>query len=100
MADEIKMGVDIYDPYQHPEEWTPEMYKKLEQARDIVEEWWLPNRRQLDRLGGVMAMTEMSDVYYGMHKQIIRDGFYGRTIPKEYGGPGWSSNRGHHILWV
>ena len=30
MADEIKMGVDIYDPYQHPEEWTPEMYKKLD----------------------------------------------------------------------
>ena len=91
MADEIKMGVDIYDPYQHPEEWTPEMYKKLEQARDIIEEWWLPNRRQLDKLGGVMAMTEMSDVYYGMHKQIIKDGFYGRVIPKEYGGPGWNS---------
>jgi len=91
VADEMKMAVDIYDPYQHPEEWTPEMYKKLEQARDIVEEWWLPNRRQLDRLGGVMAMTEMSDVYYGMHKQIIKDGFYGSVIPKEYGGPGWNS---------
>ncbi|MBE0481626.1 MAG: acyl-CoA/acyl-ACP dehydrogenase [Dehalococcoidia bacterium] len=82
--------IDIYDPAQHPEEWTPEMYQKLDQARDILEEWWLPNRRQLDRLGGVMAMTEMSDVYYGLHKAIIDAGFYGRVIPKEYGGPGWS----------
>ena len=83
---------NIYDPADHPEEWTPEMYEKLEQARDITEEWWLPNRRQLDRLGGVLAMTEMSDVYYGMHKAIIDAGFYGRTIPKEYGGPGWSAS--------
>ena len=90
MAEISMTGIDIYDPYQHPEEWTPEMYKKLEQARDIIEEWWLPNRRQLDKLGGVMAMTEMSDVYYGMHKQIINDGFYGRVIPKKYGGPGWN----------
>ncbi len=81
---------DIYDPYDHPDEWTPEMYEKLEKARDIIEEWWLPNKRQLDRLGGVLAMTEMSDVYYSMHKSIIDAGFYGRTIPKEYGGPGWS----------
>ncbi|MEE9400998.1 MAG: acyl-CoA dehydrogenase family protein, partial [Dehalococcoidia bacterium] len=84
------MKINIYDPADHPEEWTPEMYQKLEQARDIVEEWWLPNRRQLDRLGGVLAMTEMSDVYYGLHKSIIDAGFYGRTIPKEYGGPGWN----------
>jgi len=84
------MKLNIYDPADHPEEWTPEMYQKLEQARDIIEEWWLPNRRQLDRLGGVLAMTEMSDVYYGLHKSIIDAGFYGRTIPKEYGGPGWS----------
>ncbi|MGB3128642.1 MAG: acyl-CoA dehydrogenase family protein, partial [Dehalococcoidia bacterium] len=81
---------NIYDPADHPEEWTPEMYEKLEQARDIIEEWWLPNRRQLDRLGGILAMTEMSDVYYGMNKAIINAGFYGRTIPKEYGGPGWN----------
>jgi alkylation response protein AidB-like acyl-CoA dehydrogenase len=82
--------LNIYDPADHPEEWTPEMYEKLEQARDIIEEWWLPNRRQLDRLGGVLAMTEMSDVYYGFNKAIINAGFYGRTIPKEYGGPGWN----------
>jgi acyl-CoA dehydrogenase len=81
---------DIYDPNDHPDEWTPEMYEKLEQARDIIEDWWLPNKRQLDRLGGVLAMTEMSDVYYGMHKAIINAGFYGRVIPKEYGGPGWN----------
>jgi alkylation response protein AidB-like acyl-CoA dehydrogenase len=81
---------NIYDPADHPDEWTPEMYQKLEQAKDIIEEWWLPNRRQLDRLGGVLAMTEMSDVYYGMHKAIIDAGFYGRTIPKKYGGPAWN----------
>ncbi len=81
---------NLYDPYDHPDEWTPEMYEKLEKARDIIEEWWLPNRRQLDRLGGVLALTEMSDVYYGLHKSIIDAGFYGRTIPKEYGGPGWN----------
>ncbi len=84
------MKLNIYDPYDHPDEWTPEMYDKLEKARDIIEEWWLPNRRQLDRLGGVLAMTEMSDVYYGLNKSIIEQGFYGRIIPKEYGGPGWS----------
>ncbi|MEE8372215.1 MAG: acyl-CoA dehydrogenase family protein [Dehalococcoidia bacterium] len=82
--------LNIYDPADHPDEWTPEMYQKLEQARDIIEEWWLPNRRQLDRLGGVLAMTEMSDVYYGMNKAIINAGFYGRTIPKKYGGLGWN----------
>ena len=81
---------DIYDPYAHPDEWTPEMYNKLERARDIIEEWWLPNRRQLDRLGGVLALTEMSDVHYGLFKSIIDAGFYGRVIPKEYGGPGWN----------
>ena len=84
---------NIYDPADHPEEWTPEMYEKLEQARDIIEEWWLPNRRQLDRLGGILAMTEMSDVYYGMNKAIINAGFYGRTIPTEYGGPGWNMSQ-------
>jgi alkylation response protein AidB-like acyl-CoA dehydrogenase len=84
---------NIYDPADHPEEWTPEMYDKLEQARDIIEEWWLPNRRQLDRLGGVLAMTEMSDVYYGMNKAIIDAGFYGRTIPKEYSGPAWNMSQ-------
>lgn len=84
------LKLNIYDPADHPDEWTPEMYQKLEQARDIIEEWWLPNRRQLDRLGGVLAMTEMSDVYYGMNKAIINAGFYGRTIPKKYGGPGWN----------
>ncbi len=84
------MAVNIYDPTQHPEEWTPRMYEMLDKAKDIIEEWWLPNRRQLDRLGGVLAMTEMSDVYYGMHKAIINAGFYGRCIPQEYGGPGWS----------
>jgi hypothetical protein len=52
---------NIYNPYDHPEEWTPETYDALERARDIIEEWWLPNRRGLDRLGGVLAMTEMSD---------------------------------------
>jgi len=82
--------LNIYDPADHPDEWTPEMYQKLEQARDIIEEWWLPNRRQLDRLGGVLAMTEMSDVYYGMNKAIINAGFYGRTIPKKYGGSAWN----------
>ena len=81
---------DIYDPYQHAEEWSPRMYDMLEKARDIIEEWWLPNRRGLDRLGGVLAMTEMSDVYYGLNKSIIDAGFYGRTIPEEYGGPGWN----------
>jgi alkylation response protein AidB-like acyl-CoA dehydrogenase len=80
--------LNTYDPYDHPEEWTPEMYKYLEKARDIIEEWWLPNRRGLDRLGGSLAMTEMSEVYYGLMKSIINAGFYGRTIPKEYGGPG------------
>jgi alkylation response protein AidB-like acyl-CoA dehydrogenase len=85
--------LNIYDPADHPDEWTPEMYQKLEQARDIIEEWWLPNRRQLDRLGGVLAMTEMSDVYYGLNKAIINAGFYGRTIPKEYGGPGWTMHQ-------
>ncbi|MCJ7522878.1 MAG: acyl-CoA/acyl-ACP dehydrogenase [Dehalococcoidia bacterium] len=84
---------NLYDPYEHPDEWTPEMYQKLEKARDIIEEWWLPNRRGLDRLGGVLAMTEMSDVYYGMNKAIIDAGFYGRTIPKEYGGPGWNMSQ-------
>jgi len=87
---EKTLKLNIYDPADHPEEWTPRMYDMLEKARDIVEEWWLPNRRQLDRLGGVMAMTEMSDVYYGLNKSIINAGFYGRCIPKEYGGPGWS----------
>jgi len=65
----------------------------LEKARDIIEEWWLPNRRQLDRLGGVLAMTEMSDVYYGFHKSIIDAGFYGRAIPQEYGGLGLDAAR-------
>ena len=51
---------NIYDPADHPEEWTPEMYNKLEQARDIIEEWWLPNRRQLDRLGGVLLRIELA----------------------------------------
>ena len=82
--------LNIYDPYDHPEEWTQEMYDMMEVARDICEEYWYPNRRQLDRLGGVLAMTEMSDVYYGMHKAIIDAGFYGRVIPKEYGGKGWN----------
>jgi alkylation response protein AidB-like acyl-CoA dehydrogenase len=81
---------NIYDPYDHPEEWTPETYDALERARDIIEEWWLPNRRGLDRLGGVLAMTEMSDAFYGLYKKIIDEGFFGRDIPKEYGGPGWS----------
>jgi alkylation response protein AidB-like acyl-CoA dehydrogenase len=81
---------DIYDPHDHPEEWTPQMYEMLEKARDITEEWWLPNRRGFDRLGGVLAMTEMSDAYYGLHKSIIDAGFYGRVIPEEYGGLGWS----------
>jgi butyryl-CoA dehydrogenase len=84
------MGLSLYDPYQHPEDWTPEMYTALEKARNIIEEWWLPNRRALDRLGGVLAITEMSDVYYGLNKSIIEAGFYGRGIPKEYGGAGWS----------
>lgn len=82
--------LNLYDPYDHPEEWNQEMYDMLEKARDIIEEYWFPNRRQLDRLGGVMAMTEMSDVYYGFHKSIINAGFYGRVIPKEYGGKGWN----------
>lgn len=84
------MGLSLYDPYQHPNEWTQETYDALERARDIVEEWWLPNRRSFDRLGGVLAMTEMSDAHYGLYKSIIDGGFFGRTIPKEYGGPGWS----------
>jgi hypothetical protein len=29
---------NIYDPYDHPEEWTPETYDALEMARDIIEE--------------------------------------------------------------
>ncbi len=82
--------LNIYDPYDHPEEWNQEMYDFLETAQDITEEYWYPNRRQLDRLGGVMAMTEMSDCYYGFHKSIIDAGFYGRVIPKEYGGKGWN----------
>ncbi|UCG83501.1 MAG: acyl-CoA/acyl-ACP dehydrogenase [Dehalococcoidia bacterium] len=81
---------NIYDPYEHPEEWTPETYNALERARDIIEEWWLPNRRMLDRLGGVLAMTEMSEAFYGLYKAIIDGGFFGRDIPKEYGGPGWT----------
>jgi len=84
------MGLSLYDPYQHSDEWTTETYDALERARDIIEEWWLPNRRAFDRLGGVLAMTEMSDAYYGLYKSIIDGGFFGRTIPKEYGGPGWS----------
>ena len=84
------MKLNIYDPYDHPEEWTPTMYESLEKARDIIEEWWLPNRRGLDRLGGSLAITEMSEAYYGLMKSIINAGFYGRTIPKEYGGPGWN----------
>jgi alkylation response protein AidB-like acyl-CoA dehydrogenase len=84
------MALSLYDPQQHPEEWTPEMYQMLDKARDIIEEWWLPYRRPLDRLGGVLAMTEMSDVYYGLNKSIIDGGFYGRGIPKEYGGAGWN----------
>ena len=85
------MGLSLYDPYQHTDEWTQETYDALEKARDIIEEWWLPNRRALDRLGGVLAMTEMSDAYYGLYKAVIGGGFFGRTIPKEYGGPGWGS---------
>ncbi len=81
---------NIYDPYEHPEEWTPETYDALERARDIIEEWWLPNRRALDRLSGVLAMTEMSDAFYGLYKAMIYGGFFGRDIPKEYGGPGWT----------
>ena len=81
---------NIYDPYDHPDEWKPEVYDALERAGDIIEDWWLPNRRALDRLGGVMAMTEMSDAFYGLYKAIIDQGFFGRDIPKEYGGPGWS----------
>ena len=81
---------NIYDPYEHPEEWEPETYDALERARDIIDEWWLPNRRALDRLGGVLAMTEMSDAFYSLYKAIIDQGFFGRDIPKEYGGPGWS----------
>ena len=65
---------DIYDPADHPEEWTPEVYDALERARDIIEEWWLPNRRALDRLGGVLAMTEMSEAYYGLYKAMIDGG--------------------------
>ena len=80
----------IYDPYEHPEEWTPEVYDALEKARDIIEEWWLPNRRALDRLGGVLAMTEMSEAFYGLYKAMIDQRFFGRDIPKEYGGPGWT----------
>ncbi|MGB2885162.1 MAG: hypothetical protein WBC47_06200, partial [Dehalococcoidia bacterium] len=72
---------NIYDPYDHPEEWTPETYDALERARDIIEEWWLPNRRALDRLGGVLAMTEMSEAFYGLYKAMIDQGFFGRDIP-------------------
>jgi hypothetical protein len=46
------MGLSLYDPYQHSDEWTPETYDALERARDIIEEWWLPNRRAFDRLAG------------------------------------------------
>jgi alkylation response protein AidB-like acyl-CoA dehydrogenase len=81
---------NIYDPHEHAEEWTPEGYDALGRARDIIEEWWLPNRRALDRLGGVLAMTEMSDAFYSLYKAIIDQGFFGRDIPTEYGGPGWS----------
>jgi len=28
----------IYDPVDHPGEWTPEMYEMLDKARDIIEE--------------------------------------------------------------
>jgi alkylation response protein AidB-like acyl-CoA dehydrogenase len=35
-------------------------------------------------------MTEMSDAFYSLYKAIIDQGFFGRDIPKEYGGPGWS----------
>ncbi|UCC60686.1 MAG: hypothetical protein JSV02_02340 [Dehalococcoidia bacterium] len=79
---------NIYDLYEHPEEWTPETYNALEKAREIIEEWWLPNRRALDRLGGVLAMTEMSDGFYGLYKAIIDQGFFGRDIPRNLGGPG------------
>jgi len=84
------MKPNIYDPYDHPEEWMPATYDALERARDIIEVWWLPNRRALDRLCGVLAMTEMSDAFYGLYKAIIDEGFFGRDIPKEYGGPGWN----------
>lgn len=84
------MKPNIYDPYDHPEEWAPETYDYLEKARDIIEVWWLPNRRALDRLGGVLAMTEMSDAFYGLYKAIIDEGFFGRDVPNQYGGPGWS----------
>jgi len=49
---------NVYDPADHPEEWTPAIYEMLDKARDIIEEWWLPNRQQLDRLGGVLAMNK------------------------------------------
>ncbi|MEE8372360.1 MAG: acyl-CoA dehydrogenase family protein [Dehalococcoidia bacterium] len=81
---------NLYDPYDHPEGWTPVVYDALERAREIIEEWWLPNRRELDRLGGVLAMTEKSDAFYGLYKAIIDGGFFGRDIPREYGGPGWT----------
>ena len=81
---------NIYDPVDHPDEWTPEVYDALERARDIIEEWWLPNRRALDRLGGVLAMTEMAEEFYGLYMAIIDGGFFGRDIPREYGGPGWT----------
>lgn len=84
------MKPNLYDPYDHPEEWMPATYDALERARDIIEEWWLPNRRALDRLGGVLAMTEMSEAHYGLYKAIIDEGFFGRDIPEEYGGPGWT----------
>jgi alkylation response protein AidB-like acyl-CoA dehydrogenase len=84
---------DIYDPAAHKDEWTPEMYTKLDQAQDIIEEWWLPHKRQLDRLGGIRATTEMADVINGLHKAIIEGGFYGRTISKANGGPGWSMHQ-------
>jgi len=84
------MKPNIYDPYDHPEEWMPATYDALEEARNIIEEWWLPNRRPLDRLGGVLAMTEMSEAYYGLYKAMVDGGFFGRTIPNQYGGPGWN----------
>jgi hypothetical protein len=28
---------NIYDPYEHPDEWTPGVYDALERARDIVD---------------------------------------------------------------
>ena len=31
------MALSLYDPYQHPTEWTKELYDALERARDIIE---------------------------------------------------------------